>query len=231
MLLGILYTVMGVLAFGILFFATEFILSRIPASRVAKSERSVADMSIYLFSNGVHMDLVFPVKTSYIDWHRVFPFEHTLGKDGNKEWVAIGWGDKGFYLNTPEWKDLSLKTALIAGLGIGEAALHVTYYDWMEEDPLCRRVQISEEQYRTLVEYVLNSMEKDENGHPIYIDTNAQYGTDDAFYEALGAYNLFYSCNTWTNNALKAAGLPAAVWAVFDKGIFKHYSGAKKNTI
>lgn len=223
MLFGILYIIAGLLTIVILFLFSDFIFSRIPAHHVSTDDTAVTDIHIYLLSNDVHMDLVFPVKSPYIDWQSVFPYEHTLAKDGNKKWVAIGWGDKGFYLNTPEWEDLSLKTALVAGLGIGESALHVTYYDKLEEDDLCRRVRISEEQYRILVEYVLDSMEKDGNGDPIYIETTAQYGPDDTFYEALGSYNLFYSCNTWTNNALKAAKLPAAVWTVFDKGILRHY--------
>lgn len=221
---GIGYILLGVVSFALLYFIAEFVLSRIPATRSLPAQRATQrDIVIYLLSNGVHTDIVFPVKSSHIDWHSIFPYEHTLGKDRHKDWVAIGWGDKGFYLNTPEWKDLSLKTALVAGLGIGESAVHVTYYDKVEEDSLCRRICITSDQYRTLIEYVLRSLERDKDGRPIYIETTAQYGMDDAFYEAKGAYHVFYSCNTWTNNALKEAKLPAAVWTVFDKGILRHY--------
>lgn len=220
-LLGLLYTLGGILAFALLYLMADFILSRTPAYKLANHREG--PISIYLLSNGVHTDLVFPVKTAYMDWHDVFPVENTLAKDDTKEWVAIGWGDKGFYLNTPEWSDLSVKTALVAGLGIGETALHVTYYRSLSEDELCYKVNIDEEQYRQLVDFVLQSLEQDEHGQPIYIETTLQYGQNDAFYEALGAYNLFYSCNTWTNNALKKAKLPSAVWAIFDKGILRHY--------
>jgi hypothetical protein len=49
------------------------------------------------------------------------------------------------------------------------------------------------------------------------------YGKHAAFYEAKGSYNLFYTCNTWANQALKAANQKAALWTVLDKGIFYHY--------
>ena len=49
------------------------------------------------------------------------------------------------------------------------------------------------------------------------------YGQKDAFYEAKGSYSLFYTCNTWANNALKAANQKASLWTVYDKGIFCHY--------
>ncbi|MCX6352889.1 MAG: DUF2459 domain-containing protein, partial [Bacteroidetes bacterium] len=35
--------------------------------------------------------------------------------------------------------------------------------------------------------------------------------------------SLFYTCNTFTNQALKAGGLKACLWPPFDKGIFKKY--------
>lgn len=220
-LLGLLYTIGGILAFALLYLSAEFILSRIKTHKL--NDKNESPIPIYLLSNGVHTDLVFLVKTEQIDWHQVFPVEHTIAKDSTKKWVAIGWGDKGFYLNTPEWKDLSLKTALVAGLGIGETALHVTYYGGLKEDDHCYQVHIGEEQYQQLIDFVLASLELDEQGKSIYIETNMQYGKNDAFYEALGAYHLFYSCNTWTNSALKRAKLPSAVWTVFDKGILRHY--------
>ncbi len=35
-----------------------------------------------------------------------------------------------------------------------------------------------------------------------YIDTDANYGKHDAFYEANGRYNLFTPATSWANNAL-----------------------------
>ena len=58
---------------------------------------------------------------------------------------------------------------------------------------------------------------------PINIKTTSQYGENDAFYEAIGSYSIFHTCNTWTNNTLREAKLPSSKWLVFDKGILYQY--------
>lgn len=221
-MMSLLYVFIGLIVFAGLYFASDYILSRIPAGNAdGKGEKK--DITVYVLSNDVHTDIVLPIRNELQDWTEIFPIENNKGKDMNQQFVSIGWGDKGFYLNTPEWKDLTLKTALVAGLGIGETALHVTYYKNMVEDDLCYKVQIDSNQYKILKTYVVNSLDLGKDGKPILIETDAQYGPDDAFYEAKGAYSLFYSCNTWTNAALKKSGMPSGLWTVFDKGILRHY--------
>ncbi|HXU27639.1 MAG TPA: DUF2459 domain-containing protein, partial [Bacteroidia bacterium] len=48
-------------------------------------------------------------------------------------------------------------------------------------------------------------------------------GDNDSFYEAVGVYGLFYTCNTWANNGLKYCGQKACLWTPFEKGIFYQY--------
>lgn len=227
MLKILLVVLIAIIAFAILYFLTERILSRI-AARVEPSNlpQSVA---VYIMSNGVHTDIVLPVKNELKDWSTLFPFYNIVSKDTAYAYVGIGWGDKGFYLHTPEWKDLKAPTALVAATGLGETALHVSYYKRVQEDNLCYKWMIDTLQYQALVDYIEASLDKDSGGNAIYINTNAQYTDADAFYEAKGAYNLFYSCNTWTNNALKRANMPAGIWATLDKGILSHYK-PKKST-
>ncbi|WP_257086998.1 DUF2459 domain-containing protein [Sphingobacterium sp. E70] len=98
----------------------------------------------------------------------------------------------------------------------------MTYYNSIRENELCFGYKINAEQYRALVKYIYDSLDLHE-GKPILVETDAQYDDADAFYEAKGAYSMFYSCNTWTNNALKKADMPAGVWATLDKGILSHY--------
>lgn len=175
-------------------------------------------------SNGVHTDIVLPTETNYINWENLFPFENTLGKRTNFKYIAIGWGDKGFYLNTPEWKDLKISTALVAATGIGETALHVTYYNNIKLDELTKQIEISENQYLALIKYIENSIAYGSNHKPQLIETTAQYGQNDAFYEANNSYSIFFTCNTWANDALKTSGIKASKWVAFDKGILYQHS-------
>lgn len=218
----LLYIFGILLVFVALYFAADGILSRIPANSKS-SANTVKNYTIYLLSNDVHTDIVFPVQTDIFEWHEVFPTSDTNSQDSTYKWIGIGWGDKGFYLNTPEWKDLTAKTAVIAALGIGETAMHVTYHHNITEDKLCYKVNVDQNQYQILIDHVLESLETKVDKKPIYIETTAQYGDSDAFYEALGSYSIFYSCNTWTNVALKKANLPSGIWTVFDKGILRWY--------
>jgi len=221
-IIGAAYFIGSLVTFALLYFAADAILSRISASS-PNTPTSSDKYNVYVLSNGVHTDLVFPVKTDIIDWLTIFPPGNNLSKDSTYQYIAIGWGDKGFYLNTPEWKDLSVKTALVAALGLGETALHVTYYKHMQEDSLCYKVAIDSVQFVALKNYVLKSYVKNSVDKPILIETTAQYGNSDSFYEANGAYSMFHSCNTWANTGLKTAGMPAAMWTVFDTGILRHY--------
>lgn len=218
----IFYLFLGIIGFAILCFAAEAILSRIPGD-IKKTSISAHEYNVYVMSNGVHTDIVLPVKSNIVDWMTVFPTRNNLSQDSIYNYIAIGWGDRGFYLNTPEWKDLTMKTALIAALGLGKTALHVTYYKQVHEDSFCYKVAIDSLQFIALKDYILASYAQGENSKPILIHTTAQYGKTDAFYEAKGSYSMFHSCNTWANDGLKAADMPAAMWTVFDTGILRHY--------
>lgn len=195
-------------------------------SRIAVNEEVVAkdEVTIYLLSNGVHTDIVVPVKTDWMDWSQWVKFEHTTGKDSTAKYVGFGWGDKGFYLETPTWADLRFSVAFKAAFALSKSAIHATFHHRLEEGEQCRSIKMGAAEYRQLVEYIADSFQRTETGEIIYIPTNANYGSTDAFYEATGSYSLFHTCNTWANNALKACGQKASLWTPFDTGIFYHYT-------
>ncbi len=216
-----LWILIGFVVFVAVYWLMERLLSR--SSVAEQTDGQPKTIAAWVFSNGVHTDIVLPMHTPYKDWNETFPYANTRGKDTSFNWIAIGWGDKGFYLNTPEWKDLTFSTAFVAMTGLGKTALHVTYYKNLSSNELCRPFTMSVGQFQKVIQYIDNSLEKDAFGHSIYISTNAQYGQDDAFYEAKGSYSMFHTCNTWTNNGLKAGGLKASRWTAFDKGILYQY--------
>lgn len=216
----LLKTLLGITTFLILYILAVLIFSRIPVnSNPSKPEKGI---EVYLLSNGVHTDIVVPVKSQTIDWSESVQFQHTKSKDTTANYLAFGWGDKGFYLNTPTWADLKFSTAFNAASGFSTSAMHCTFYKRMKEDELCKKIIITEKQYQQLVAFIQNSFEL-ENNQIMKIETDAVYGNHDIFYEAKGSYNLFYTCNTWTNSALKTASQKASLWTVYDKGILYHY--------
>lgn len=204
----------------LLYLGIEAVLSRMTVEGMATKEK---ELSIYIINNGAHTDIVMPVQTSLIDWSGWIPYENTLGKDSSQPWIAMGWGDKGFYLETETWADLKASVAINAAFGLSTTAIHATYYKSMQEGERSRKIDISREQYQGLVAYIQNSFQTDEAGKYKYVVTDKQYGANDAFYDAKGSYSMLHTCNTWANNALKAAGLKACKWTAFYKGIFRKY--------
>lgn len=199
---------------------SAFILSIIPVNK--NQSEHAKEYTIYIKSNGVHTDLVLPIKTDLKNWLEKIKFENIQSKDSTHHYLAFGWGDKGFYLDTPEWSDLKFSTAFKAAFNLGTSAMHTTFYKHIQENENCVKIEISKEQYQKLITFIEASFQYDSNGNPIFIEATT-YGKNDSFYEANRTYNLFYTCNTWANQALKRAEMKAAFWTPADKGIFYHY--------
>jgi len=203
-----------------LYFLLAFCLSRITINPKPVNKPEVA---IYIMTNGVHTDIVMPAISNQINWTKEISYQNTLEADSTYQYLAMGWGDEKFYIETPGFRDLKLSTAIRAISGLSTSAMHTTYYQNISEDNDCKKILISREQYKRLIDYVLNSFEKDKAGQLIHIKTPVHYDIGDAFYEAKGSYSIFKTCNTWANAALKACGQKSCLWTIFDTGIFIKY--------
>ncbi len=194
-------------------------------SKISIDEEADApdEMAIYIKTNGVHTDIILPVKTEQINWSKLIKQEQINNDSNTYEYIAFGWGDKGFYLETPTWSELKFSTAFKATTGLGTTAMHTTYYNRLQENSNCRKIMISKEQYARIISHIEKSFKKDENGFFIKIKTNAHYGYTDAFYEGTGSYSLFKTCNSWANETLKVSGQKACLWTALDSGIFEKY--------
>jgi uncharacterized protein (TIGR02117 family) len=211
---------LGILAFLIIYVSSAFLLSRITVNSDIKNQSE--EVSIYIKTNGVHTDVIVPLKNQVKDWSTIIKIENTIAKDSTASFIAFGWGDKGFYLDTPEWSDLKVSTAFNAAFALGDSAIHATFYKSVKESNDCVKIDISQENYQKLITYIENSFQFDKDQNPMFISANT-YGKNDSFYEAKGKYNLFHTCNSWANEALIKANQKAAFWTITDSGIFCHY--------
>jgi len=168
---------------------------------------------IYVSTNGVHLDIILPKEQ--LPTH----FQEALILRSNTRFVAFGWGDKGFYLETPQWDDLKLSTAINAIFLNSKTAMHLTQYRGESESwhaiPCCAS------QVAQLNEYIMASFLTNDQGQFVEIP-DAGYTTHDKFYEAKGSYNFINTCNYWVNKGLKAAKVQTALWSPFDQGVLYH---------
>jgi len=207
------------LLFGLiaLYLIAALVLGLIP--RNAGFIESRDGIEIYVRTNGVHADLVLPTREGSVDWSVEFPARHMRALGMASDWIAFGWGDRDFMLNTPTWADLRPLPVWNALSGLGSGAMHVEYvtspYVYAS-----RRVRLSVEQYQRLVAFVRASFVHDADGRARRIGTG--YFDTDAFYEAVPTYTFWFTCNEWTRRALAAAGVRTAIWSPFDVGVLAH---------
>jgi uncharacterized protein (TIGR02117 family) len=174
------------------------------------------DMYIYVQSNGIHTDIVLPTKTNLIDWADFVSFEHfPENKDFN--FITIGWGDKGFFLDTPTWGDLTFKTAFNAAFLPTPTAMHVKYSKEPHTNADRVKVYISQKAYKRLIKFIKRSFVL--KSKVVDLIENKGYTKSDNFYEAHDSYHMFRTCNRWTNEALKVVGVKTGVFALFPGGI------------
>lgn len=208
--------------FIVFYLTSAYFISRIEYP--CEKSKEAKNITIFIKSNGVHTDIVVPTKTSIINWRNFVLPENTRKKDSTCQYLAFGWGDKGFYLETPTWGELKTSTALNAAFGLSTTAIHTTYYSEVIPDKTtCKKIRITRKQYKRLSFFILKSFAWKKNNQLKYIKTNYVYGDNDAFYDAVGTYSMLQTCNSWANNALLSCGQKAALWTAFQGGIFYHY--------
>ena len=206
----------------LLYFLSAIVLSIFSVDKEAE-DKDVPDVAIYMTTNGDHVDIVVPLKNDQVDWSKEIKLKNTVANDTTAHFVAIGFGDRDFYLKCGTLDKITAGIAFRAGTGLGTPAMHTTFYEGLERSAACRKMMLTTAQYYRLIMYIEKSFKTDGAGHFINIKTDVHFGDNDAFYEANGHYNIFFTCNTWANNALKAAGQVACLWTPFDQGIFYHY--------
>ena len=142
------------------------------------------------------------------------------GQKCDKNFIGIGWGDKGFFLDTPTWAELKFSTAFKAAFLPTPTAMHVEYMPEPMESETVKKVYISKAKYLKLVKYVSASFVT--NNHQVDVIEGKGYSPADNFYEAHKSYHMFRTCNRWTNEALKTINIKTGIFALFPGGIMDH---------
>ena len=152
------------------------------------------------------------------DWSDFCSTEDFQTLDQPMSHMQFGWGDRGFYIETPTWNDVRIGTVLGALFWSEATVMHVAYRPEPLADADCRRVPISHEQYAKLVADLQQCFRLDASGDPVVVP-GAAYHTRDAFYEAVPTYHLLNTCNCWTGRVLRSAGIRCGIWTPFTASV------------
>ena len=208
-----LISVSAIFSIPITYLVVSILFSSISTNNM--SNNTDEDQFFYLNTNGVHLDIILknvdvsPSLIKDLEIHK------------NTEYISFAWGDENFFLNTQEWEDLTFYSASNALFIKSPALIHLTKYRYKKEKWI--KVHVSDDQMKTLNLYLEESFFLNENKRKVCLQGRGYYSNDD-FFKAQGSYTMYYTCNTWVNNAFKECGLKSCLWTPFDFPLIRKHS-------
>ena len=193
----------------LLIFAGVAMGTLLPRS-IGRVDTASASRSVLVLSNPIHTDIALPVDEELL---ARFGFL----RDGNLEidypgvrYLVFGWGGREFYTQTPTWADLK-PLPLFKGITLDRSVMHVALAgDIPLSNASVTALNLSDAGYGKLLDFILGSFATAQGKQMPLLGKS--YGTDDAFFEAVGYFNAVAGCNTWTAAALRNAGLKTGWW-------------------
>ncbi len=171
--------------------------------------RPEAGVTIFVESNGIHTGIVVPKQAAGVDWRPLARADHLADpRYAGYDHLSFGWGERTFYLETPTWADVRPATILHAAIGSDRTLVHVDHLPRPAIGPQVRAVVLRPPEYRRLAAFIAASIASGAAHRRGYHDY-------DAFYEGRGRYTAITTCNAWTGDALRAAGVRMGRWTPF----------------
>lgn len=183
-------------------------------------------ITVYLRSNGIHVDLILPANAQGLDWRPLLPAADFASPPPGTRWFAFGAGERRVYLDTPRWRDIK-PAAIWAGLAGGERVIHVERLATI--GPGVRAVRLRPAEYRRLWASVRSEFALGRSGRPQRVD-HPGYWTGDAFYEGRGKASAVNTCNQWVADRLRTAGVTSSIWSPFTPGLTWRYRKVDQST-
>ena len=214
----------ALLAIPALYLVAALIGSFVPVNR--SWSEPAEGTTIYIADNGIHADLILPVKAQALDWAPLLPKHDFAAAPTDAGWIAFGSGEKRVYLDTPTWWDIRPRTIWSALAG-GTRVMHVEYVP--SPYYAIREIRLRPEEYRRLWAAIRADFALGPGGKPQRVD-HPGYGPADAFYRAAGKANAFRTCNSVVANWLRLAGVKTSLWPPFDNGLTWRYRRNPQST-
>lgn len=201
----------------VLFVPLTYFLISIVTTYITSNELTEIDDSteyIYLVENSIHLELIFSVEQLSDS------LVQKIGRKTDKNYFSFGWGDENFYLNTPEWSDLTISTAAKAMLWKSSSLIHVSQFEKKKDRWI--KIPVTKAQKNDLFKFIELSFQTESNGAFKVLEGKGYWEHDD-FFRSNQSYHCFYTCNSWVNEAFKTAKMPASLWTPFSFKIMDMY--------
>ncbi|MEG4404706.1 TIGR02117 family protein [Microcoleus sp. MON2_D5] len=184
-------------------------------------------ISLYISNQGIHTEIIVPVKNEYFDWNQFLPLTE-IGRDATSDYkyLSFGWGDRAFMLETSTSAIINPVTAFKALFLPTPSTVHVQRYRLPPQNIEIKCVKISGANYLKIINYFKDTFQLDAAGNKIKISYG--YDNSDSFYEAKGSYSILRTCNDWTAEALQQADVNTPLWSTLSSAIMFHLNSGCK---
>lgn len=185
----------------------------------AMPQPGARQVRIAVFWSPIHTDIILPVEGVSVDWGTFLNRGEAAAAVPGTGYLAFGWGSESFYRNVPTMADIT-PGILLRALFFDRTVMHVTPIADPETIPAEYRaiLTIPEDRLKALEQFVVASFARDGAG-AVSLIGGQTYGYGDTFYLAAGRYSPIRTCNQWTGEALRLAGIPVGYWTPFSQSI------------
>ncbi|MBL0925881.1 MAG: DUF2459 domain-containing protein [Sphingomonadaceae bacterium] len=190
--------------------------SHIPANGSWTPPREGVD--IFVETNGVHVSLIVPVSAVGEDLSDLIRPDQLANPDLYGTHVMIGWGHGRVYRNARTWGDVRSGDIAGAIVGSDDTTLHIYHLINPQILPHRKILRVSPQQYRIIVRQIRSTFRLNERGESV---AYAAYSPDNLFYDSRGHYSALYTCNNWTGDILRKAGVRMGIWTPMPGGVMR----------
>ena len=196
-----------------LYIGTAFGFALFPSSVHCEGEASEY-MYIYHDKHLLsHTEIILPVEPLKEVYFKAFP---KLVGHNAQGYIAFSYGDRDFMMDKDGFDDLNLTLAFRGLFMHTPSLIKVGHYGSFAKQR-CEKVAVSRACLARLTQSILKSFAQKKGKYIRYHDTYGYYYV--YFYAAKAPYNIFHTCNTWTGNRLREAGLSMPRWTPFAQSV------------
>jgi len=190
----------------LLYYGIAFTLVYFPQKEFNNEQKK---LNIYVLYNKIHSDIVINIK----DTNEAFQEKFQKIIKNKNGYLAIGWGDKESYIDTPVGEKLNKITILKALFTNTPSVLHVKYIQELNSYKNIKKIALSKKQLENIEKSIVQSLNLPD------VQTYKGYYNNDLFYDSCYTYNVFQTCNTWTGDKLRDANISMSYWTPLRKNV------------
>lgn len=208
------------------YLGAALVTARIPA-KVEQVEPGNGQVKIYLLTSLLHADIALPFSPKL---RKRFAFLENTGVPLNHpelRYITVGWGSRAFYRTAGSYWDIKPSAVFQAVIGDRSVLRWVGFGTLVPSDDTIQ-LSLNSNQYERLLEEIEKAHSK--SGERFAHMDGDSIGPNDAFFEAIGHFNIFRPCNQWVNEVLRSSGVPLGVWTPTTQSLIQSLKHFRSST-